>query len=125
AALPPTYAALPRQAPPPETDKATDAARQIKLGREAFADGEYGRAADRFRQAARVAPDDPSSPFLLAEALFAMGKYRDSVAAIYDGMKLMPDWPREHFPPRELYGQAGRDFPAHLDRLRQSLDGDP
>jgi hypothetical protein len=123
--VPPIFDPPARQAPPPEKDKAAEAVRQIKLGRAAFADGEYGRAAERFRQASTLAPDEPASRFLSAQALFAMGKYRESVAAICDGMKMMPDWPKEPFPPREMYGEAGRDFPLHLDRLRQSLDRDP
>lgn len=123
--IPPMFEPAPRQAPRPEKDKAAEAVRQIRLGREAFADGEFGRAGERFRHAATLAPDEPQAHFLLAQALFAMGKYRESVAAIYDGMKAMPEWPREHFPPRELYGEGGRDFPLHLDRLRQSLDRDP
>jgi hypothetical protein len=116
---------LPRQAPPPGKDKPAEEARQIKLGREAFSAGEYGRSAERFRQAARLATDDASPTFLLAQSLFAIGKYRDSVAAIYDGMKMMPDWPKEPFPPRQLYGEVVREFPAHLDRLRQAVERDP
>ena len=123
--VPPALNEPARQAPPPEKDKVAEAARQIKLGREAFADGEYGRAAERFRQALRVAPDQAVGHFLSAQALFAMGKYRDSVASIYDGMKGMPDWPKERFPPRELYSGTGGDFPVHLDRLRQAVEANP
>ena len=114
-----------RQAPPPEADKRAENARQQKLGREAFAAGEYGRAAERFEQALRVDPNQALSYFLLAQAQFAMGKYRDAVASIHAGMKLQPDWPAAKFDPRELYGDNAGDHALHLERLRQAVERSP
>ena len=114
-----------RQAPPPEADKRAENARQQKLGREAFAVGEYGRAAERFEQALRVAPDLALSYFLLAQAQFAMGKYRDAVASIHSGMKLHPDWPAAKFAARELYADNAAEHALHLEQLRQAIERSP
>ena len=44
--------------PRPEADPHAESARQVALGKDAFAAAEYGRAAQRFRQAVRVDPTD-------------------------------------------------------------------
>lgn len=115
----------PRQAPAPDPDADTENERQNNLGRDAFAAGEYGRAADRFAQAIRVAPKKPLSHFLRAQAQFALGKYRDATASILAGLKLQPDWPATKFNPRELYGENAADHALHLERLRLALERSP
>jgi hypothetical protein len=114
--------------PLPEDDPRAESARLIGLGREAFAAGEYGRASQRFRQAATVVPKDPQAHFLLAQALFALGKYQAAVDAINAGMALQPNWPAFRFQPLEMYGANVADYPAHLRRLEDTLHrfpGDP
>jgi tetratricopeptide (TPR) repeat protein len=106
---------------PPEADPQAEAARQITLGKEALAAGEYARAASRFRQAASSDPREPLALFLLAQAEFALGKYDEAFAAIEAGMKLKPDWPTADFRPLELYGARVQDFSEHLRRLEHAL----
>ena len=107
--------------PAPLDDPKAESARLVGLGRAAFADREYGRAAERFRQADALTPDQPVPHFLLAETLFALGKYRDAVEAIEAGMKLQPDWPDAPFHPLELYGPHANDYADHLSALHDAL----
>src|SRR5262245_53446728 len=96
---PPQLLEQPRVKPPeparprPMEDPREASARHIALGKEAFAIGEYARAAFRFQKAAELAPDQALPHFLLAQSLLALGKYRDAVAAIHAGMALDPTWP--------------------------------
>jgi hypothetical protein len=111
--------------PEPDPNPNNEAGRQIVLGRAAFAAGEYGRAAFHFRQAAATDPAAPMGHFLLAQALFALSKYDEAVAAIHAGLRLQPDWPERRFRPLELYGDNVADYPEHLSRLEQAVARQP
>ena len=111
---------LPR-APAPEADPKAENARQIALGKQALANQEYGRAAERFRQATIVAPAEALAHFFLAEAYFAIVKYREAVATIQAGLNLQPDWPSAKFRPKDWYGANVAEFPEHLQRLSEAL----
>jgi hypothetical protein len=110
----------PPKPPPPSDDPQEENARLVALGLKAFTEEEYGRAAQRFRQATRADPNAPRAYFLLAQAEFALGKYRDAVNAIEEGMRRQPNWPRvEDFHPRkDLYKGNDELFDAHLKRLQ-------
>jgi tetratricopeptide (TPR) repeat protein len=92
-------------------------ARQIRLGREAFAGREYSRAERRFHEAIAVLPQDHLAYFLLAQARVALGKYQEAVASIHAGMRLQTNWPTALFWPRDLYESNGADYTEHLKRL--------
>ena len=117
--------ALPAPPPLPE-DPATAAGLLIANGVAAFAGGEYGLAAQRFRQAARTDRTSARARFLLAQALFALGKYREAVAAIHEGMDLDLNWPRSPFRPRfDLYKGQEAALAAQLQALKEALAGSP
>ena len=132
---PPAPPVLPPGPPPdmprppgPLADPDAESARLLGMGRAAFANREYGRAAERFRQAAAVTPNLPAPQFLLAETLFAQGKYHDAVEAIHAGMALQPDWPGSRFAPLDLYGPNPADYADHSRALADALGrwpGDP
>jgi Tetratricopeptide repeat len=113
---PPKPPDIPR-VPHPNPEPGAESARLIHLGKEAFADTDYGLAAQRFRQATVVLPNDSQSQFLLAQALFALGKFQDAVDAIDLGMAIEPNWPALNFRPLELYGTHVAFYPDHLGRL--------
>jgi tetratricopeptide (TPR) repeat protein len=119
-AKPPVKPDMPR-IPHPEVEPRAENARLIALGKEAFADVEYGRAAQRFRQAAQVLPNDGKAHFLLAQALFALGQYQDAVDAIYEGMDVQRNWPAANFKPLELYGEHVAFYPDHLRSLEDAV----
>lgn len=115
---------LPRP-PEPQADPVAESARLLGIGKAAFADQEYGRAAERFLQAAKLAPNDAMPRFLHAQALLAQGKYLDAVDSIGVGLALQPDWPLKRFQPLELYGQHVAAYPEHLRRLEDTLSKHP
>jgi len=117
----PPPAELPRPQPPLDDPKA-EHARLVDTGRQAFVLGEYGRAADRFRQATRLVPAAPTAHFLLAQAHFAQGKYPEAVDAVAAGLALRPDWPTDPaFLPRDLYGPNVADLNDQRRRLDDAL----
>ncbi|MFN4259334.1 MAG: tetratricopeptide repeat protein [Gemmataceae bacterium] len=111
--------------PPLPTDPHAEMRQLVNQGRQAFADQEYGRAARLFRLATQQDHPIAMSYFLLAEAEFALGKYREAVASIHAGLRLQPDWPTQRFRPRELYGVHQADYQEHLRRLEAALNSQP
>ncbi len=114
---------LPR--PRPNPDPRLESEQQIELGREAFARGEYGRAAERFRQAADGAPNAPQPSFLIAQAHIALGNYRRAFDALQVGLRLDPDWPAQPFRPIEMYGELVTDHADHTQALEDLLAAMP
>jgi tetratricopeptide (TPR) repeat protein len=108
-----------------EADPKKEVARLLKLGREAFAAGEYGRAAEAFERAAAVGPGAAEPRFLKAQAAFAAGTYADAVAAIRAGLLLEPHWPERAFDPKEPYGANAAAFARHLAELRKAVAANP
>jgi Flp pilus assembly protein TadD len=110
----------------PEVEKRAltraDADRLVEAGRTAFAAGQYGRALERFRKAAEITPEEPSAHYLVSQALFALGKYREAVAAIAAGVTLRPDWSEARFRSRDLYADRLAAFDAHLAELRKAVE---
>jgi Flp pilus assembly protein TadD len=116
-----------RPAPKPADPKAPLAQQQLDLGKQAFADplAEYARAERRFQQAIEADPKQPLAHFYLAQAQFALGKYREAVASIHAGLRLQPTWPMGLFKARELYGPNAEEFAGHMERLQTALARQP
>ena len=115
---------LPRP-PGPNPNPKKESVRLLDLGKDAFATQEYGRAAERFRQAAEADPRAALPHFLLAQAQIALGKYRSAFDAIQKGLNLDPTWPASGFRPVELYGDNLADYAAHLNVLEDVLAANP
>jgi hypothetical protein len=115
---------LPLPGPRPAATPRAEHERLVQLGKEAFAVHQYGRAAERFRQA--IAADDQApAHFLFAQAEFTLGKYFDATDALTAGLKLDPNWPTAPFHPQALYGPDGDDFTEQLQRLQNALARHP
>ncbi len=108
-----------------DADPVKEAIRLMKLGREAFAAGEYGKASDQFERAAAANPKAADPHFFKAQAAFAAGAYADAVAAIRAGLALDPDWPASTFDPKEPYGANAMVFAGHLADLRKVAAANP
>jgi Tfp pilus assembly protein PilF len=118
---------VPEPGPRPAEPNASPAQPMIDLGKEAFSDPhrEYARAELRFQRAVEIDPKNPLAYFDLAQAQFALGKYREAVANIHAGLRLQPVWPASKFSVRELYGPNGDDFAEHMRLLREALTRRP
>jgi hypothetical protein len=119
--IPKKGGAVPPLRPVAGLNKDEEAKRLVESGREALAGGEPGRAVEQFRHATAVTPDDAMGHFLLGQALYAVGRYREAVVAILEGLKRKPDWPSAPFDARELYGPRAADHALDLELLRQAL----
>ncbi|MCE9561704.1 MAG: hypothetical protein K8U57_06575 [Planctomycetes bacterium] len=108
-----------------DADPVKEVARLLKLGREAFAAGEYGKASDRFEQAIGVDAKAAEPHFLKAQAAFASGAYGDAVASIRAGLALDPALPAGAFDPKEPYGANAAAFAGHLAELRKVIAVNP
>jgi hypothetical protein len=108
------------EAPPKRAVGRAEADRIVEAGRKAFADGQYGRTLELFRKAADITPNEPSAHYLVSQAYFALGKYREAVAAIAAGMALRADWSEARFNSRDLYWKKPAVFDDHLAALRQA-----
>jgi tetratricopeptide (TPR) repeat protein len=97
----------------------------VRKGRDAFAAGAYGRAAELFQRVIALAPVSPESYFLLAQAQLALGKYSDAVAAVHKGLYRQPDWPAVGLPLGELYGGDRALLTDHLRELSDAAADRP
>jgi hypothetical protein len=109
----------------PDPDPVKEAARLVKLGRVAFAAGEYGKAAEQFERATIASPKLAVPHFLKAQAAFAAGRYSDAVNAIRAGLELDAAWPTNTFDPKEPYGASAAAFAGHLAELRKTAAANP
>lgn len=109
----------------PDADPAKELARLLKLGREAFASGEYGTAVDRFNQAIAADAKAAEPHFLKAQAEFAAGNYAVAAADVQAGLALDPAWPAGAFDPKEPYGANAAAFAGHLAQLRKAMAANP
>lgn len=108
-----------------EADPKREAGRLVKLGRESFAAGDYGRAAEHFGRAAAADPGEARAYFLHAQAQFAAGQFAEAVAGIRRGLARDPKWPGSGFDPKELYGDKPERFVLHLLALKKALAENP
>ncbi len=108
-----------------EADPAKEANRLVRLGRESFIAGEFGRAAEQFERAIRLNPAEALPHFLLAQAQFAAGLYTDAVRAIRAGLDRDPTWPAALFDPARLYGEKPERFVLHLMALKKAQADNP
>ena len=109
----------------PDPDPEKEAARLVKLGKNAFAAGEFGAAGEHFDRASVANPKSALPHFLKAQSSFAAGKYADAVASIRVGLDLERTWPGSPFDPKELYGTAPAVFNEHLATLRGVVAANP
>ena len=122
---PPPKVKLP-EPPAPKANPLDEARRLTALGAAAFRSREYGLAARRFQQAKESDPLASQPMFLLGQAYFALGKYRDAVQMIGLGLGLDPAWPKNAFRPRfDLYGDHPEDWQQHMEALVDARNRQP
>jgi tetratricopeptide (TPR) repeat protein len=109
----------------PDADPIKEVARLVKLGKEAFAGGEFGLANEQFDRAIAVDRRNALPLFLKAQAEFASGRYAAAVAAIRTGLDLDTTWPASPFDPKELFGPNPATFSDQLAILRGVVAANP
>lgn len=117
----PKPAVKPKVEPKPrdELDRRADVQKLIRVGNDAFAQGDYAKAAKSYQQATDSAPLEPMGFFHLAQAQLAQGKFAEAGISIQRGLMLKPDWPDAPFDARSLYGETPGHFDRHLALLAE------
>jgi hypothetical protein len=107
---------------PPKVEPLPPDGQQLRdQGVAAFRAGDYGIALLRFRQAFEPDAPSPRALFLRGQACIAVGKYREAVEIIQQGLKLQPNWPTSGFDPRsELYDKRADEWIEHRKQLEQT-----
>jgi len=117
---------LPADLPPPAGNPLDESARLNDLGRAAFREQLFGLAALRFRQAIKTQPTDPYGYFLLAQASFAQGRYRDAATTIEEGMRRHVDWPGAAYQLRgDLFKGSEDSFKVLMELLQDTVQRQP
>ncbi|NLX12928.1 MAG: hypothetical protein GXY44_04635 [Phycisphaerales bacterium] len=98
--------------------------RHIERGKQLFQDRQYSAAADAYKLAADTNHGDPSSRLYAAHALFATGRYRESVQYLRRAFELQPKISMLNFDLRNDYG-IRQDYDEHLNNLVAALRQSP
>jgi tetratricopeptide (TPR) repeat protein len=101
------------------------ASKYIGYGDALFAKQKYVEANDRYRQAARSAPQVATVWFREGFALAAMGRCDQAAAAMKRGLALDPAWPTSKFDVAQLFGGNAAAKNARLDALAAAVKDKP
>jgi hypothetical protein len=125
----------PPAADPPEpkarADRATSArqdelaSKYIGYGDALFAKQKYAEANERYRNAARSAPQAAAAWFRQGFALVAMGRYDQAATTIKRGLKLDSAWAKSNFDLDQLFGGNAAAKNACIDALAAAVAGKP
>jgi hypothetical protein len=97
----------------------------IGYGDAQFAKKKYAAANERYRSAAKAAPQLGEPLFRQAFALAAVGRYDLAAAAVKRGLKLDPTWPKSGFKLDQLLGADEASKRALLDALDKAVAAKP
>jgi hypothetical protein len=110
-----------RAEPAPQTRADT----RFEEGVKSFESGAYSVAAEKFAEAAGLAPEDVILPFAYAQALFADGKYSESADALREALRKVSPDKETVFYPRGLYADDDvlfKQIERLVDKVEQSGD---
>ena len=108
----------------PAGDQGRAARRLVEAGDTYFGRGEFARAVDAYRTAARNAPDDPMAAFALGHGLFAIGAYAQAAAELRRALGLYPAMVQVAMNRRAFYGDPVR-FDEQVGRLALYVETNP
>lgn len=89
-----------------------------------FLAGKYADAADQFREAVRISPDDIILPFTYSQALFADGDYARAAAVLRSAVAAIPDDQLTIYYPRGLY-EKEEVLQAQIEALEKAAQAEP
>jgi hypothetical protein len=101
------------------------AAKYIDYGDALFAKEKYVEANERYRKAARSAPQLAAAWFRQGLALAAIGRYDQAAADLKRGLKLDPAWPKSNFSLDQLFGGNAAAKNGRLDALAAAVKEKP
>jgi tetratricopeptide (TPR) repeat protein len=100
---------------------------RFEEGVKSFEAGSYSAAAEKFEEAMRLSPDDMILPFAYAQAMFADGKYDESVIVLRKALSRVTPDKEGVFYPRGLYANDDvlyAQIQKLVDKVESSSDND-
>jgi Flp pilus assembly protein TadD len=104
-----------------ESDDPVEVSRQAG---EAFANKEYGPAADRYARLLELVPEDVETHNNLGLTLHYLGRSTEALRALNDGIAIDPEHQRTWLTLGYVNQQLGKDEPARKALMNASLIGD-
>lgn len=89
-----------------------------------FLTGKYAEAADQFREAIRISPEDIILPFTYSQALLADGDYARAAAVLRSAVLAVPDDQLTIYYPRGLYDKE-ETLLAQIQALQKAAEEEP
>ena len=135
----PQYVPQPRPQPQPQqaaapappkprasNESARDRARSmLNHGDARLASGDYHRALQRYKSAARAASDQSDAYFRQAQAYVALGLFDKAADALRKGITRQPNWAETNYSVAEAYGQDLEALDTHRERIEGAVGDDP
>ncbi len=90
-----------------------------------FAKQSYLSAAERYRDAARIAPDLAEPYFRQGIAFVAMGNYESAARSIRRGLVIRSDWRHSPFRLDQMYNDDRITKTTHLENLAKAVEANP
>ena len=101
-----------------------EAIQYVDLGDFYFREGRYGEAAKAYANARKLAPEDATIHFVLADAVFAGGDYHFAAFLIIEALRLDPELAYAETDKRLLYGDIA-DFERQMKTLEKYVAEKP
>ncbi len=110
----------------PTQEQLYSAADWVAAGEQAFKEGKYQDAAANWQHAMVDNPGDAAVVLLMAQGLFALGRYPDAAGAVQMAMQLLPEseWGNVVKKHAELYADPSQ-YTAQLKELEKARDAKP
>ena len=89
-----------------------------------FAAGKYEEAAEQFREAVLLSPDDIILPFTYSQALFAAGDYARAASVLRAGLDNIPEDELTIYFPRGLY-EDDKVLNEQIQQLKATTEKEP
>jgi TonB family protein len=93
-------------------------------GKEHYSAGRYQEAAEAFKQAVRLKPDDPEAHHGLGLAFQSLRQYDEAVASYNEAIRLKPDWAEPYSDLGVAYRSMKR-FKEAVDSFREAIQIKP
>jgi hypothetical protein len=118
--------AAPKGKPKPtNADQKAKAGKFIGFGDTNFGNQKYLTAVERYKTAARLAPDLADPYLRQGHALVALGQYENAVKAFRRGLRIQGDWADSPFRLDRLYAQEPLAKISHIERLAKAVEDNP
>lgn len=110
---------------PTSAEQKAKAGKFVGFGDANFANQKYLAASERYKAAARMAPDLAEPHMRQGHALVAMSQYENAVQAFKRGLRIRSDWSDSPLGLDQLYGPDRLAKTSHIESLAKAVEANP